>query len=343
MPTDGDHTARAPAGRGADQFDARYNELFQTFKALEDEARFVLAEEIRTANIKIHEIESRVKSLTSIAKKARDKDIADPFSHLRDIVGLRVICLFLSDLDDLAKVIRNSFDVLEVDDKLRSSTDSFGYMSVHYIVRMRDEYTGPRYRKIKGLTFEIQTRTLSMHAWAAISHYLDYKGEWDVPENLRKALNALSGLFYVADNQFEQFYKEARRSRAEIQRLFKHEPVTEQPVNFETVKAYLLNRFSDRSHGERASISNLVEELKKARYNTIGEVDRDVEKGKAAFAVYEERHPPGNSRSKDRRYADIGVVRGTLSIVNKAFLNAREPPVPKSMRNEFEGVADLVT
>jgi hypothetical protein len=41
-----------------------------------------------------------------------------------------------------------------------------------------------------------------MHCWAAVSHYLDYKGDWDVPVDLKRALSALSGLFYVADNEF---------------------------------------------------------------------------------------------------------------------------------------------
>lgn len=38
------------------------------------------------------------------------------------------------------------------------------------------------------LTFEIQVRTLCMHAWAVVSHYLDYKGDWDVPADLKLSL-----------------------------------------------------------------------------------------------------------------------------------------------------------
>src|SRR5260370_35528939 len=79
-------------------------------------------------------------------------------------------------------------------------------MPLHYIAQIPERYKGPRYDKLSSLKFEIQLRTLAMHSWAVISHYIDYKGDWDVPAHLKRSLNALSGLFYVADEQFEQFY-----------------------------------------------------------------------------------------------------------------------------------------
>jgi len=52
-----------------------------------------------------------------------------------------------------------------------------------------------------------------MHAWSIISHYLDYKTPNAVPSELKRDFNALSGLFYVADQHFEMFFKSSKASR----------------------------------------------------------------------------------------------------------------------------------
>jgi ppGpp synthetase/RelA/SpoT-type nucleotidyltranferase len=76
-----------------------------------------------------------------------------------------------------------------------ADTAVVGYLSIHYTCRMPDRYLGPRYELTSGIVFEVQVRTLCMHAWATVSHYLDYKGDWDVPAELKRSLSALSGLF----------------------------------------------------------------------------------------------------------------------------------------------------
>lgn len=47
-----------------------------------------------------------------------------------------------------------------------------------------------------------------LNAWASISHYLGYKKESDIPAELRRDFNALSGLFYVADTHFAMLKQE---------------------------------------------------------------------------------------------------------------------------------------
>jgi len=146
-----------------------YESRLRTYRALLDEASFILGQSISVANIKIHAVEGRIKEKTSIIKKASIKSIMNPLSDLNDIVGCRVICLLRSDISKLGTIISDNFVVLETDDKINTSTDSFGYMSIHYICTMRNEFSGPRYDTIKNIKFEIQVRTLSMHAWAVIS------------------------------------------------------------------------------------------------------------------------------------------------------------------------------
>ena len=56
----------------------------------------------------------------------------------------------------------------------------------------------------KKFLFEIQIRTITQDAWASISHYLDYKNEISIADELKKDFYALSGLFYIADTQFNK-------------------------------------------------------------------------------------------------------------------------------------------
>ena len=119
------------------------------YAALVEEARFILEEKVNERGIKIHAIEGRVKSLESIVTKCKSKGISDPFHDLFDLAGCRVICLLRSDINAIGEIIKEEFDVVEVDDKILSDVNSFGYMSVHYIVTLKEAVAGPRYERLK--------------------------------------------------------------------------------------------------------------------------------------------------------------------------------------------------
>ena len=181
-----------------------YESLLPRNKALLDEVGFILEERIKSSGIKIHNIEKRIKSERSALEKCERKRTTE-LASLSDLVGARVICLFRSDVARIGELIAQNFEVLDIDDKQASDNSPLGYLSVHYSCKLPSRYSGPRYERTSDLIFEVQVRTLCMHAWAAVTHYLDYKGERDVPRDLKQALSALAGLFYVADSEFEQF------------------------------------------------------------------------------------------------------------------------------------------
>ncbi len=293
-----------------------YSTAAPKYKRLAEEVAFILSEGIEEKGIKIHDIESRVKEFDSLIRKCADKEIDDPFSNLSDICGVRVICLFRSTLQELQKIIAENFVVIECDDKVSESVDSFGYMSVHYICQLSDNLEGPRYRKLKGLQFEIQVRTLSMHAWATISHYIDYKGDWDVPVHLRKALNALSGLFYVADSEFEQFYIERERSRSTISDVSSSEnELTE--LNLDTMERYLNSIADGRELLIRDNaVSVLVKDLKDLKYDSIEAIDRDVQRASKAFIKYENMLSSTGIKPK---ITAVGLVRISILLGNKDY------------------------
>lgn len=288
----------------------QYGRLLARNETLLDEVSFILSERLKSSGIKIHAIEKRIKTLPSAVEKCKSRGLTD-FVQLKDIVGSRVVCLFRSDMAQVGELIAGNFDIVEIDDKLADADNPLGYLSSHYLCRMPKRYRGPRYENTSDVVFEIQVRTLCMHAWAAVSHYLDYKGDWDVPSDLKRALSALSGLFYVADNEFEQFY--SARIASQKRAADVREPDKVQEINFDTFTTYLGTQFSGRDISP-AAVSELVQMIKQAGYASLSEVSSDILLTLPAFENYEKRNPPQGAK-----YSAAGAARICLAMASKRF------------------------
>lgn len=290
----------------------KFRSLEPAFHRLEEEAKFILGTGLRKASIKSHSLISRVKTFESFHDKIARKDIADPFSKIDDLVGVRVVCLLRSDIPKLGQLIHDEFAVLNEDNKLDGvEINAFGYQSVHFVVQLPPSCTGPRYDGLHDLRLEIQVRTLAMDAWAALSHYLDYKSESDVPKELRKDFFALSGLFYVADTHFEMFYAARQQSKVTAQDTVRATPTHDQELNFDTVTAYLSKRYPDRKFNPQG-ISELISQLFAAGYTTLDKLHLALEAAVTPFARYEASRAEG-------KFAAVGAVRVSLGIVDPVF------------------------
>jgi putative GTP pyrophosphokinase len=229
------------------------------------------------------------------------------------------VCLFISDIRRIGKLIEEAFDVVEQDDKINGGeVTSFGYMSFHFIVKMKSSYSGPRYDDIANKPFEIQVRTIAMDAWAAASHYLDYKSEVDVPSDLRRDFYALSGLFYVADRHFEMFFDARKTTIAEItSTLGQRSPAWDQELNLDSLRAYLKLSFPDRTQAVGPNASSLVEELRQTGHKSVKDVKVMVDENLKWFIEYEKNNPPSSPPNgqprKGARFTAEGVVRVILT------------------------------
>ncbi|HEV2989787.1 MAG TPA: hypothetical protein VG759_15195 [Candidatus Angelobacter sp.] len=306
-----------------------YEEKLPLYGRLSQEAKFVLEHELSKVKIKYHSINHRVKEFDSLWEKGQRKR-KDPFSF-GDIVGLRVVCLFISDIVRVGNVIKSSFEVISEENKIESEdVTSFGYRSFHYDVALKKTYAGPRYDQISGMRLEIQVRTIAMDAWAAASHYLDYKTDQDIPVELKRDFHALSALFYVADQHFEMFFRSREVAREKAVESFQAPaPNLDQPVNLDSLSAYLAQRFPDRKESAPTYLSQLVQELSDAGYRTIKQVDEILNAGWNAFSKYEEENPPGPDPKKKLRFERVGVVRITFDIADDNFMKSRKHPTGK--------------
>lgn len=124
----------------------------------------------------IESIKVRVKSMESIIKKARRKDIPLNLKsiekNIRDIAGIRVICSFQDDIYVLADCLLRQDDItlIEVKDYIKNPKPG-GYRSLHLIVEIPIFLDTEK----KQMKVEVQLRTIAMDFWASLEHKLRYK------------------------------------------------------------------------------------------------------------------------------------------------------------------------
>lgn len=166
----------------------------------------LFTELLQFQNISFHLIESRTKEVSSFRDKVTraSKAYSNPMSEITDLSGLRIITYYQSDAVLIRDLIEAEFEVDSANTVEHSPSGSeFGYRSAHYVVRISSKRSAlMEWAGLSDFRLEIQVRTVLQHAWAAISHKLQYKRENDVPEQLRRKLFRLSALFELADDEF---------------------------------------------------------------------------------------------------------------------------------------------
>ena len=125
-------------------------------------------------------IKKRIKSEDSIKDKLDRSGISYNYDNIRsrfhDIAGIRIVCPFLRDVNEVIDFIRTNpyFDVVKEKDYINNPKAS-GYRSYHMIVNVKDSVLDGD--KIRILPVEIQIRTLAMDCSADLEHETRYKKE----------------------------------------------------------------------------------------------------------------------------------------------------------------------
>ena len=153
------------------------------------------------------QLEKRIKTISSIEEKLKRKEkVIKSVVELDDLIGVRIIVLFKSDIQKVCDLIKCHFDIVDEENvSARLSDDQFGYQSTHYTIQMpKSWHSLPTLADLVGLKAEIQIRTLSQHIWAVASHKLQYKQENNVPIPLRRSINRVSALLETVDLEFDR-------------------------------------------------------------------------------------------------------------------------------------------
>lgn len=171
----------------------------------------------------IDRIGFRVKAVTSFAKKAVDRNDAgelrysEPHEEIEDQIAGRILVFFRRDIHVVAERLLKSLNRVEQIRKAPRSHDAFAYESEH-LVLIIPPYAQPAgwaQLELKPNTFEVQIRTLFMHAWAEPQHDLAYKGTVPLVEDEKRRLAWAASSAWGGDEIFEQVLNSvALRSRS---------------------------------------------------------------------------------------------------------------------------------
>ncbi|MBT2645747.1 GTP pyrophosphokinase family protein [Bacillus sp. ISL-34] len=160
-------------------------------------------------------VTGRVKPIVSILDKASLKDISiDKLgTEIQDIAGLRMMCQFVDDIEQVVELLRgrNDFEIVEERNYI-SHKKASGYRSYHVVIR----YPVQTIHGEKNILAEIQIRTLAMNFWATIEHSLNYKYKGIFPEDIQLRLKRAAEAAFLLDAEMSQIRTEIQ----EAQRLF---------------------------------------------------------------------------------------------------------------------------
>ena len=150
----------------------------------------------------VEHIKSRIKSYDSATKKliSRGYEVTakNIEEYIHDMVGLRIVCSFLSDVYEIVKIIEDS-DQITIRDKKDyiSNPKDTGYYSYHLLVYV------PVYL-IDGVTLveaEIQIRTVAMDFWASLDHKITYKFKGEIPEEIKEGMHKCAEDIHALDQK----------------------------------------------------------------------------------------------------------------------------------------------
>lgn len=132
---------------------------------------------------------------------------------ISDVLGLRVICPFIEDLENVERLINAHFEVVELERKgERHSFREFGYDSVHLLIRFSPD-PGQLLPFMENCC-EVQLRTILQDAWAEVEHELVYKSDLAFPnDSIKRKLASLNASLALSDLIFQEirdFQKEVR-------------------------------------------------------------------------------------------------------------------------------------
>ncbi|WP_255810064.1 (p)ppGpp synthetase [Treponema denticola] len=165
---------------------------------------------------------TRVKSFGSyylkLLKFPPKEDTGD-LPVLTDIMGVRIICPFLQDINEVEQILLKNFSIIEVERKGSDRTfREFGYESVHFLIEIPEEFKVGLVLP-KKLIFEIQLRTILQDAWAEVEHELVYKSEFSpFDQPLKRKLASINASLSLADIIFQEIRDYQNKLNTELEK-----------------------------------------------------------------------------------------------------------------------------
>lgn len=275
----------------------------------------ILNSSFAASNIRIHSMKSRVKHYPSFLEKVERKRYSNPIAQVTDIAGCRIVCLFLSQIEQIKSIIEKEFEVVEsTDKKTTKKYDQFGYLSLHLLVKIPKNRA--RFIEFSGLedfVCEIQVRTILQEAWAEIEHYLNYKTtKEEKKEELLRKIFSLAGMFEVADSTFEEIHSNFSKLVLE-KKHFDKDNITSLNL-FRFSKEYFPWYKQDWNKKQERAFFKISNEIKKINIKSIKDTKAILDKHKNSLLKYEKYYKEKEAKANDRYFNPVGLIRAALAL-----------------------------
>jgi len=267
-----------------------YRTKLPLFEKLQHVVMSRLRDMIGRNDIELNSMESRIKAEASLVGKLQLKGAKyQTLYDITDIFGARIIAFYNEDVDRIASMAENLFDVdwpNSVDKRKMHQFDSFGYNSLHYICRLRKSNNQGEDipDELFDIRFELQMRTALQHVWSAIQHDIGYKTEIEIPMEYHRNLSRLAGMLELADNEFSRIRTELSDYRRRMHNLVKSGRIEDVMLDGDTFRSYLAQRPFDQLNRKIAAITkaelhpaslmSYLPQLQQMGLKTLGDVER---------------------------------------------------------------------
>lgn len=230
-------------------------------------------------------IEYRVKSIESLKRKLYSTTFSpDTLTDINDLSGVRVITYVYENISSIEEVIKDCFDVEQVEVEERLGVDRVGYRSHHWIISLPVTRTVlPEYEKYAGMKAELQIRTVLQHAWAQIGHNQVYKPSAVLPPKIERDFSLLSGVLELADNEFNRISNEILAHQKEVEQRTSAGDLNI-PIDSVSLRQYFNDKFAPLTNVQQVfgpldnMIENIIEELNQIGIHTLRDFDAMVPK-----------------------------------------------------------------
>ena len=282
----------------------QYRERLADYRRLAQVAEEALRRALKEQHVSVIALEHRIKAEASLAGKLELKGAKyRTLDDVTDILGMRVITFYSDDVDKVAAIAGEIFQVdwsNSVDKRKLHRLDSFGYNSLHYICRLKDPPPAPpRGRDCRagslpsgrfggGLPFEIQMRTALQHVWSTLDHDVVYKGGGvNIPNEYRRQFNRLAGMLELIDEEFSRLRNVLTDYRRQMLALEASGQLDKVDLNSDTFRRYLEAQPFARLNQRIAAINQaelypaplmpFLPVLQKLGFETLGDVNRLID------------------------------------------------------------------
>ena len=218
-----------------------YYDVLEQYQQTEVIAASLIEKAVKNANISTMQISHRIKSPDSYLEKLNRKPDRYPTPYdMTDMLGFRIICYFSDKVDAFMEIIKDLFVVdtkNSVDKRKQLAADSFGYLSLHFIVSLPPSENYPA--ELTKCRFEIQIRTVLQHTWAEIEHDLGYKSDFGIPREVRRGFSRIASLLEVADGYFVMIRDQLDQYRKNVIEKLQSDDVSDMPLDLITLREFM--------------------------------------------------------------------------------------------------------